>query len=365
MEKDRSTGNGRVGILAYALKSESGESRQAVNLALGLKRRGLAPSIFTVAASAEIRATCRALGIPVLFNQDSLGTLDWLQVMLYSDRLASRLTELVRRELPCENYLVVQDAAIATVASRLPGKMTYLCCGDMLLLLLNRGFRRSRNMTPSLLSFGFVQALDRHARFVAQFDRVLANSQFTKGMMSYLYDCPIAGVVYPPVDTDLFSPTEAEPSKHPYVFAVLRDNAEPTYHAVARLAARTAVRVVGRGKVPHATSLGNVSDQELVRQYSGARVTVSPSFREFFGYPIVESMSCGTPSVAFAQGGAREIITAGTDGWLALNEAELIECVEEKLSSGYPETVRRRCRETAQKFSIDASSIALVHEMGL
>ena len=365
MKSDTPAEEGRVGILTYALKRESGESRQALNFALGLKRRGLAPTIFTIAASPDVRAACKAMDITVRFQQSSLGQIDSLGLMLYSDRLASRLAELVRSDDPCHDYLVVQDAAIPSVAQHLPGRTTYFCCGDMLLLLLHRMFRKTRALAPYLLSFDFVRALDRHAELVNQFDRVVANSQFTKGLMSYLYNCPVSGVVYPPVDTEKFSPMLTEPDHTPYAIAVLRDTAEPAYPTVARLAARNRVRIIGRGRVPDALSLGPLSDPELVEQYSKAQVVVSPSFRELFGYPIVEAMACGTPAIAFAQGAACEIINDGIDGWLATDEDEFIATAEDKLNSGFPKTVRQRCRETALKFSIDASSAALIRQMGL
>ena len=44
-------------------------------------------------------------------------------------------------------------------------------------------------------------------------------------------------------------------------------------------------------------SVGRVSDEELRMLYAGARVTAYPSFYEGFGFPIVESMTLGTPVV--------------------------------------------------------------------
>jgi glycosyltransferase involved in cell wall biosynthesis len=40
---------------------------------------------------------------------------------------------------------------------------------------------------------------------------------------------------------------------------------------------------------------GKVSDEGVRRAYSGADLTVLPSFEEGFGLPIIESMACGTP----------------------------------------------------------------------
>jgi glycosyltransferase involved in cell wall biosynthesis len=43
------------------------------------------------------------------------------------------------------------------------------------------------------------------------------------------------------------------------------------------------------------TFVPRVSDDQLRFAYSGADLTVMPSFEEGFGLPILESMACGTP----------------------------------------------------------------------
>jgi glycosyltransferase involved in cell wall biosynthesis len=55
-----------------------------------------------------------------------------------------------------------------------------------------------------------------------------------------------------------------------------------------------------------------LSVDELVRQYSTARIAVVPSFFEGFGFPASEAMACGLPVIANAAGALPEVI--GTDG---------------------------------------------------
>jgi len=53
--------------------------------------------------------------------------------------------------------------------------------------------------------------------------------------------------------------------------------------------------------------LHHVSDDELVYAYNGAEVLVLPSLYEGFGYPVLEAMACGTPTVASTGGSLPEI----------------------------------------------------------
>jgi glycosyltransferase involved in cell wall biosynthesis len=55
-----------------------------------------------------------------------------------------------------------------------------------------------------------------------------------------------------------------------------------------------------------------LSRDELVRQYSTARIALVPSFFEGFGFPASEAMSCGLAVVANAAGALPEVV--GSDG---------------------------------------------------
>ena len=59
-----------------------------------------------------------------------------------------------------------------------------------------------------------------------------------------------------------------------------------------------------------------VPDTELAVLYSRADVTVCASRLEPFGLTPLESMACGTPVVAVAQGGFRETVVDGVNGFL-------------------------------------------------
>lgn len=65
-------------------------------------------------------------------------------------------------------------------------------------------------------------------------------------------------------------------------------------------------------------SLGYISNDRLKAiAYSAADLFVSPSRAEAFGLVTLESLACGTPVVAFAVGGALELVQPGHTGYLA------------------------------------------------
>jgi glycosyltransferase involved in cell wall biosynthesis len=63
--------------------------------------------------------------------------------------------------------------------------------------------------------------------------------------------------------------------------------------------------------------LGRVSHDILPLVYSAANVFVAPTIRETFGLTIAESLSCGTPAVAFDATGPKDIIEHKRNGYLA------------------------------------------------
>ena len=61
------------------------------------------------------------------------------------------------------------------------------------------------------------------------------------------------------------------------------------------------------GIVGAVRDLHRVSDEELICAYNGAEVLVLPSLYEGFGYPVLEAMACGTPTVVSSGGSLPEV----------------------------------------------------------
>ena len=65
-------------------------------------------------------------------------------------------------------------------------------------------------------------------------------------------------------------------------------------------------------------NFGFINDDEMLTDlYSAADVMVVPSLQEAYGKTVGEAMSCGTPVVAFDEGGPKDIIDHNINGYLA------------------------------------------------
>ena len=167
-------------------------------------------------------------------------------------------------------------------------------------------------------------------------DHFVANSRFVAGRIRRYYGRP-ADVLPPPVDVEFFTP---DASSGPPVNPGGMDNSSTQAYclAVSALAPykrlevairacenlRLPLRIVGTGPEesrlrqlagPHTQLLGRVDGERLRALYRGARCLLQPGIEDF-GIASVESLACGTPVVAVAQGGVLDIVEDGVHGVL-------------------------------------------------
>jgi glycosyltransferase involved in cell wall biosynthesis len=154
-------------------------------------------------------------------------------------------------------------------------------------------------------------------------DRFLANSQYVAGRIRRYYNRG-STIVYPPVDTDYYTPQSRAGSQNFLIVSALvpYKRLDVAIDACRRLQAP--LRIVGTGPERERLErraggavefLGWQTDEQIRELYRSSRATLLPG-TEDFGIVPVESQACGTPVVALNAGGARETVIDGETGVL-------------------------------------------------
>lgn len=134
-------------------------------------------------------------------------------------------------------------------------------------------------------------------------------------------------VIYPPVNTDFFTPLPEKERANEYFLLVSRFVAykglEMVIDAFNGLDEPLLVvgdgplreRLVRRARNPRIEFLGTVTDDELRVLYQNALALIFPGLEDF-GLVPVETMACGTPVIGLGQGGCAESVIDGVTGVL-------------------------------------------------
>jgi len=157
----------------------------------------------------------------------------------------------------------------------------------------------------------------------ARVDRFVANSQYVAARIRRYYNRRSI-IVYPPVDTDYYTPQPRAASSSFLIVSALvpYKRLDIAIEACRRMGA--ALRIVGTGPEQErlrgiagagAEFLGWRSNEEIRELYRSSAATLLPG-TEDFGIVPVESQACGTPVVARNAGGARETVIDGETGIL-------------------------------------------------
>jgi len=173
-------------------------------------------------------------------------------------------------------------------------------------------------------------------------------------------------VIYPPVGIDKYPPIVGKMSRK-YFLTVGRlvrgKGVDVIIEACGKLG--FPLKVVGTGPElenykseitnnKNVQFLGSVSDEELIKLYSGAKATILASGDEDFGIVPVESQAAGTPVIAPASGGYLETIIDGKTGILFKGDSgkvtvdSLMEGIKQFSGIKFK---TKDCRANARKFS--------------
>jgi glycosyltransferase involved in cell wall biosynthesis len=165
-------------------------------------------------------------------------------------------------------------------------------------------------------------------------DRIVTVSEASRREIERYFGIPEKEirVVYNGTDTELFRPTPGKPVEADLLFVGRTEDRKKgigtLLRALALLPPAVTLKIVdGRipenGLVPRLVRRLGLERRvllqrrwleldELIAEYSTARLAVVPSFFEGFGFPASEAMACGLPVVANAAGALPEVV--GPDG---------------------------------------------------
>lgn len=189
--------------------------------------------------------------------------------------------------------------------------------------------------------------------------RLLAVSQFIAEKIKKYYGRE-ADVLYPPVDVKMFYPDKSA-SRDGYFLAVGRFMHYKRFDLIIEAfnQLHLPLLVVGTGpeqerlkkmaRSPKIQFIPFVSENELRLLYSGAEALIFPQVEDF-GLVAAEAQACGTPVIAYAGGGVREIVQEGKTGIFFPHQTvpDLVFAVKKFLLTTFNASVIRR---SAQRFS--------------
>ncbi len=201
-------------------------------------------------------------------------------------------------------------------------------------------------------------------------DHFIANSAFVAGRIKRIYRRN-ASVVYPPVDTEYFTPAG---ERGDYYLTACRlvpyKRVDLAVRAFSRMRSR---RLVVTGAGPEQDKLqklagsnvilaGEVSRAELREWMRGARGFIHAACEDF-GIAMAEAQACGTPVVAYGRGGAAEIVRPGTGVLFPEQSEEALAEAIDVLESQQADLDPARIRSNALRFSRETFAARILGEI--
>lgn len=221
-----------------------------------------------------------------------------------------------------------------------------------------------------LFPFGFFSR--RYADALRKCNLIISNSKVTATFLHTLYNVDVGGIIYPPVDDQVFKPLRSKGKNRDvalYLGSHLGDSNEAFLEKIVELVSKSGYSCNLFGNQKLASILLNkfghsfiryepLSDEELAAVYSKSSITICPQKWEQFGLVPIESLSCGTPVLAFNCMGFQETVIDGKTGWLANNRDSFLKILNQILENQiFPQENLRAY--AIERFSTVKSSKAL------
>jgi len=185
-------------------------------------------------------------------------------------------------------------------------------------------------------------------------DVFIANSAITQERIKKYYGKP-STIIHPPVDVDRFTP-KPKGDRSGYILwgrHVPYKRFDLAIEACNQLG--VPLTIIGSGPDterlkqlagPTITFTGRVSDEELVKRAQSAKAFLFPN-EEDFGISAAEALAAGTPVIAYAKGGALDIVQDGETGVLFKEQTakSLVEAIRKADKIDFlPATLHRKAK---------------------
>ena len=273
------------------------------------------------------------------------------------------MPRIIRRFRPPEGDLIISTSHC--VAKGLPktGRTKHLCyCfTPMRYAWLFRDEYFGRNPLKRAIYNPILSSLQRWDRkSAAEIDFFVAISEHVRERIQRFYNRD-AAVVYPPADTDFFTPTGGTQGDYDFIVSAMVpykkvDLAVQAYNRIGYplkiMGSGSGLKTLKQQAGPTIEFMGRQSDEALRETLRGCRFLVFPG-EEDFGIVPVEAMACGKPVIAYGQGGVRETVVDGETGlfFAEQRESDLVAAIETAAGMNWDTgTIRAR----AEQFSIHA-----------
>jgi len=287
----------------------------------------------------------------------------WL-LPLYPAAVAQLSRQLSRDHAARPVDLLISTSSAAVKGMRTPRGVAHVCyCHAPARYLWSQADQYATGAAGGLRSLGLkmlgpgLRAWDRKS--AANVTSFIANSSHTQREIMRCYQRESV-VIYPPVRTRFFTPTDAVARTGAWLYA---GALEPYKRVDVAIAAANKVGhplvVVGEGSQgaylrslagPSVTFVGRVSDDELRRHYRAAALLLFPQ-TEDFGIVAAEAQACGTPVVALRAGGALDVVIEGVTGaFFDEPTQEAVINTTKRVPVASAESIAA-CRENAERFS--------------
>ena len=373
----------KVCLIYEFLSEQGGLEREIINHANFLKQAGFDVEVLTCHLNPEILKLLPFEGIKITGISKFKTRYESLSLILCFfglNNLNKYHPDLfLSYSAPC-NYLIRKKrCAKANYINHVP-HFLYLSGKEKIEWASStQGVKRWVSVVLSWVLGGLLKRIDKN--LVRKNDLNFANSEFTKKRIDRIYS--INSVVsYPPLDPR-FKPS-AKKIKDRFIFSSSRiipdkkygwliealscmKNKLPLYIAgsVQPDYRKKLLELAGRMKVK-INFLGRLNTGQILPYYTNASVFAFPAPEEDFGLVPAESLSCGTPVVAWADGaGPTEQVTNGINGFLAkpYNTRDFAEKLDLCISTNLKGKNKSRIIKSSERFSARETSKGFVREM--